>query len=94
MIEVLGTVISYVFQISVILFVLKEFGIVSSPFAKKVEASEGGGQPAGGGNVGGIDFGGLMQGLMKGIQEQGKPVKKGKKRAVEVEPGVQIAEVE
>ena len=95
MIEVLGTVIAYVYQISVILFVLKEFGFISSPFVKEQkEAGSEGRSESGNGSGGGFDFGGLMQGLMKGIQEQGKPVgKKGKKEKTE-EPEGQVEEVD
>jgi len=91
MIEVLGTVVSYVYQIAVILFVLKEFGLITSPFAKQAATSSAGASgPAAA--PAGFDIGGLMQGLMKGIQEQGNPQKKGKKRAVEAEG--QVAEVD
>ena len=86
--EIIGGLISYICQLAIILFVLKEFGIVSSPWAK-VPAAE----PAteGGGNSGGgFDINGMMSGLMSTLQQGQKASgKKKQKRQTPEEPAIE-----
>jgi hypothetical protein len=86
--EIIGSVVSYVCQFSIILFVLKEFGIIASPWAKPVlpETTAERGAP------GGFDLGGLMQGLVSGLQ-QGQPGtgEKKKKRKPQIEEEASVA---
>lgn len=95
--ELFGSIVSYVCQFSIILFVLKEFGIIASPWAKPILQETTTERTA----PGGIDFGGLMQGLVSGLQ-QGQPGtgEKKKKRKPQIEeeasvtPKTGILEVE
>lgn len=76
--EILGSVLSYVCQLAIILFVLKEFGVIISPWANQTVQEP----TAERGAPGGFDFGGLMQGVLSGLQQgpPGKGEKKGKRK--------------
>lgn len=72
MLEYISTIISFVCQISIILFVLKEFGIIASGLVEtKKETVQNAQQP--------MDLSGLLgnvQGMLNGLQTQTQQLEK------------------
>ncbi len=80
--EIIGSLISYVCQLSIILFVLKEFGIISSPWVKVAApkpSEERGTIPRD------FDLQGLMGGLFAGLQQGSGNTEKRKQKKSESE---------
>lgn len=76
MAEIIGTIFSsaipYVYQIAVILFVLKEFGYIKTGNKPETEQNnqQANKQETNAGPMGGLDFGGLFQGVMKNMTKE------------------------
>ena len=91
MAEVFGIIINYVCQISIILYVLKEFGFIkignmlnNEQVTTNADGAKSAAPPA-------MDFGGLLGGIMENMSQQ---LSKSQQPAAPTNNGVQIEAVE